>query len=1150
MASKTTISVAGMTCSNCSNTVQGVLERIPGVLDASVSLLTEEATVNHTPRVQTKQLVEAVEDAGFDATLLSTRCTEMSNFSPDGTNNAITNNSSNVFFTSVFQVSGMTCSACTNSITNGIKTIPGVRDVVVSLLTEEATVVHDNTVDPSAILQEIDDIGFDGRFVSSRNDVNGSLDGASNDYKTELRVSGMTCSACVNTVTNMLKQIKGVKQATVTLLTENAIVVHDSSVTSDELAETVEDCGFSATVINVEQISSNHSNNGENTNAVTNMTFQFLGFGQTIDENDVINIQRSMLTKEGIKACKVNPDSNQTQISFDAHVIGVRTILQIFDSMGYEVQVINQIDVSTQIELLSKVKEIQYWKNNCYQLLYFGLPILFMAHALPFIQMKFHFTIPIIHNLPITVHLQFILGTYVQFVLGRKFYSNAYKSLVYGSGNMDVLIVTSTTIIYMYSLVEISFHFWTGGNTMIMFETSVMLFLFVGFGKWMESNAKGNTSTALSQLLSLAPTSCSILVNPPSNLDTLENVEQTTISVDLLELNDVVVILPGSKVPTDGVCIFGSSETNESLLTGESLPVKKMVGSKLIGGSVNIQSTLYMKVTQLGDQTQLQQIVKLVKEAQISKAPIQRFADYIASIFVPCILSVSLFTLIFWLFFLSLNSDENIPRMFFDESGNLVWSTVVQIAISVIVVACPCALGLAAPTAVMVGTGVGASHGILIKGGDVLEQASGIDTIIFDKTGTLTEGKMVLSDFEFFGNFQSQEQLIWSILNAIELNSEHPIAKAIVSGSEKRLSELKANLLNTKILNVETLSGNGIKVQCKVAEYDQLEIFIGNAKYVNHITDKINNKDDYLLALKKTVNDDKICSISHIMFDKEYVGYIELSDVLKPDSRAIVQGLMANGINVGMVTGDSAGTSKHVARLLGLPINNVLAEASPQDKMEFIMKLQEERGLKVSFIGDGINDAPALVQSNVGIAISSGTDIAMSAADIVLLSSQNGQSNELKSISASLDISKRTFKTIKLNFLLATIYNIAMIPIAMGVLIIPYGVTLHPMVASACMALSSVSVVLNSLSLKFWKFKILSSSNASGKYDDLVDEAAISNSRLDITQQSVDDFVTSNIVYNKRRGITHFVKSIWDRARHRENNNAYRSIDDDEFEII
>ncbi|GME78891.1 unnamed protein product [Ambrosiozyma monospora] len=660
---------------------------------------------------------------------------------------------------------------------------------------------------------------------------------------------------------------------------------------------------------------------------------------------------------------------------------------------------------------------------------------------------------------------------------------------MHGSGTMDLLITVSTSIVYSYSCFSmlVSLVSLEGYPPRVLFSTSAMLFIFVSLGKWAESRAKGNTSTALSKLLSLAPTSCVIVENPSyvegvlAEKESLDpsSIQQKQIPVELLQKNDIVIVQSGSKIPSDGVCIYGSSEVDESLLTGESLPVPKSAGSKLIGGSLNTHSTLYMKVQLIGSRTQLQQIVQLVRDAQITKAPVQRYADAIAAKFVPAILILSFATLMFWSLLLWVMNVDYIPSFFLNKEGDEVEvSKILQVAISVIVVACPCALGLAAPTAVMVGTGVGASNGILIKGGEVLERASDIDCIVFDKTGTITAGKMKLVGHRFVQADNVDDLTLWSMLHAIECNSEHPVGQAIAKGALHNVEKIGKSIESIKVQEVKNHVGYGISAEV-IDERDGFvkTMKIGTAKFI---------KDESKLTNFSTFQDvvsnydsDTIASVSHISIDDTYFGYIQLADSLRQDSRKTIEYLKNQGYLVALVTGDNTKTSNYVAKLAGIPLANVRAEALPQDKIEYVERLQG-KGLKVAFVGDGINDAPALVQSDLGIAVATGTDIAIAAADIVLLSSttsdndpsltlSHSPSQGIVSVCSALDISRKTFKAIKLNFLLALVYNAVMLPIAMGCLIFPLGVTMHPMFASAAMACSSVSVVLNSLRLKSWK---------------------------------------------------------------------------------
>ena len=1116
----TVIQVGGMSCSSCSNSITTEVKKIDGVDSVSVSLLTEEATVKHAPSVTTEELVEKIEDLGFDANFMS------SAGNPTSASSATPSYASAI--KTIVQVGGMTCSSCSNTITNSLLQIPGVDSANVSLLTEEATIVHDSYIDPSTLCETIEDLGFDANLISS---VTEKEPVPVMKYKTELTISGMTCTSCVKSITNELEKLDGIDNVSVSLMTEKAVVIHEESLPVDLIKEHIEDLGFDASIMSISEIpsSSNENMNG-NLDIVTG-TLKLYGL---IDQSSADAVEQNISKLNGIVSCQVSFASEEITVEYDPDVTGIRAILQVINASGFDALVKNKLDSTTQIDLLAKVKEINYWRGNFFSLLKFGLPVIFLSHIFPIIRKSCHWDsnkLRITNGIYWDIILQFILGTYIQFWLGKKFYINCLKSLSHGSGSMDVLICTSTSIIYFYSIFSIIHGIFIDGYPVILFDTSTMLLLFVSLGKWVESKAKGNTSTALSKLLSLAPSSCIIVSNPEAfnkgKVTTLDSsqITQQQIGIDLLQKNDIAIILPGAKVPSDGVCVFSNSEVDESLLTGESLPVRKVVGSVLIGGSVNLTSTIFMRITKLGEQTQLQQIVKLVKDAQISNAPVQRFSDTIASIFVPCILIFSILSLIFWTSYVKCTPIASIPPIFLDskDPSKVAYFKVLQIAISVIVVACPCALGLAAPTAVMVGTGVGATNGILIKGGEVLENASKVNCVIFDKTGTLTNGLMELTNFGFLGQYTESANSLWSLLQAIESNSEHPIAKAIVRCCTQKL--LGQSPSSFEISSVDTHAGLGISANCVDLETKRaIDVKLGNSKFLEKF--RIMNVTEFEETLAHCSVNFKISSICHILINGFYAGYVELSDSLKSDAKTTIETFIDQGYSVGMVTGDLMDTSRHVANLLGIPLNNVLAEASPEQKLEYVKKLQE-MNFNVAFVGDGINDAPALVQSNVGVAISSGTDIAMSAADIILLSSteessiaegaqeENDSNNShigLLGVYASFDISSATFSTIKLNFLLAIIYNMVMLPIAMGLLIIPFSITMHPMFASAAMACSSISVVGNSLRLKRWSVTKLKSKmqNSADKPYNLGWNDGLADTRANINELSVDSFVANS----------------------------------------
>lgn len=1111
--SVTTLQVSGMTCSACSNSIIAQLQALPSVNSANVSLITEEAIVDHSNDIHPDKLVEVIEDMGFDAKIISSQSQDKQ---------------SGPTYTTTICITGMTCSACSNSITNALLDTDKIISADVSLLTEEATITHEGVPD-SQLVELIEDMGFEATVISTKSD-DPSL---SEKFETEFNISGMTCTACVNSITTAVGSLKGVDKVNVSLMTESATVIHDQSLSVDDIKETIEDCGFDASVVHVTELDVKARKAAVNDIVTVNLKI----LGMTCSSCST-SVEQNIGKLDGVISCQVSLSLEEATIDYDSNVIGIRSIMNEIEDLGFDAILSNKLNKSTQIELLSKIREIEYWSSNLKKLLIFGIPIVVIGHLLPMFRRKLGLAVEsfkICRGIYIDILLQFILGTYIQFWLAKKFYINCYKALSHGSGNMDVLICISTTIVYVYSSISIIHAIIRNIYPNILFDTSAMLLIFVSIGKLVESKAKGNTSTALSKLLSLAPSTCIIVENPEifdsinkekqSTLDP-STIIQTEVDVDLLEKNDIAIVLPGARVPSDGECIFGSSETDESLLTGESTPVPKSVGSSLIGGSVNLTSTIYMRITTIGDQTQLQQIVKLVKDAQISNAPVQRFADKIASFFVPSILMLSLFTLIFWSIFTGIATIESIPRLFLDHETNEVqYFRILQVAISVIVVACPCALGLAAPTAVMVGTGVGASNGILIKGGEVLEKASTIDTVIFDKTGTLTNGVMELTDYELCGNDKADSFLIWSLVYAIESNSEHPIAKALVKGAMRILDNRAP--MSFDFSSVITHTGLGVAVKCTNPETNEiLDVKLGNAKFMRLFD--ISNTSEFEEMVGKNLKKSKICSTCHILINNTYIGYAELSDTLKSDAKSVIQTFIKCGYSIGMVTGDSRETSTHVAKLLNIPLNNVLAEASPGDKLEYVKNLQEKYNLQVAFVGDGVNDAPALVQSDTGIAISSGTDIAMSASDIVLLSSNN-TSISLLGILASFDISKKTFKTIKTNFLLAIVYNLIMLPIAMGLLIIPLNVTMHPMFASAAMACSSVSVVLNSLTLKNWSYKLLKKKIAKASKDGMAniwEGSIVVDPRDDITTCSTDGFIVNYTPAISRNIILRAFKSI------------------------
>ncbi|KAF4324935.1 hypothetical protein G195_001752 [Phytophthora kernoviae 00238/432] len=598
---------------------------------------------------------------------------------------------------------------------------------------------------------------------------------------------------------------------------------------------------------------------------------------------------------------------------------------------------------------------------------------------------------------------QLALATPVQFYIGRPFYIGAYKALRNGSANMDVLVSLGTSAAYFYSL------YLTIHGPAMYYETSAVLITLVVMGKLFESLAKGRTSEAIKSLMGLQAKTA-IVVREDQEL---------TIPVEEVIVGDVVIVRPGSKVPVDGEVLEGLSSVDESMLTGESLPVEKKVGDAVIGATMNKNGVLRMKATKIGKETALAQIIKVVEEAQGSKAPIQRVADVISGIFVPIVVGVAVVAFLVWYFGVT-------PG---DFAGSL------EKAIAILVIACPCALGLATPTSIMAGSGRAAELGILFKGGEHLEQTHKIDAIILDKTGTVTKGKPELTDVLVEGD----ETEFLKLVGAAEKNSEHPLAEAIVAG----IMERNIELLRTE--SFEAIPGFGIK-----AVVSGKELLIGTRRLMDKFDVEAKQAYNMMSTLEESGKTAMLVAI-----DKEYAGMVAVADTIKETSQAAVSRLKEMGIQVIMITGDNERTAKAIAAQVG--IDHVLAEVLPEGKAEEVKKLQAQ-GKKVAMVGDGINDAPALAMADIGMAIGTGTDVAMEAADVTLMR------GDLSSIPDAIYMSRKTMANIKQNLFWALGYNTLGIPIAAIGLLAPW-------VAGAAMALSSVSVVLNALRLQRVKIR-------------------------------------------------------------------------------
>lgn len=715
----------------------------------------------------------------------------------------------------------------------------------------------------------------------------------------------------------------------------------------------------------------------------------------------------------GVEEASVNFAAEKLNINYDNSKVTLSDIQKAVEKAGYKA-----LDEESNIDLdkEKKEKEIKALWNRFLISAIFGVPLLLIV-MIPMITGKFNIMLPEIvdpmqHVKSFTI-LQLILVLPIM-AAGRKYFVVGFKSLFRLSPNMDSLISIGTSAAFLYSVFAVIEIF--AGNTgyHMYFESAGVILTLITLGKYLESVTKGKTSEAIKKLMGLAPKTAIII----------KDNKETEIPIDEVEVGDIIVVKPGEKMPVDGEVIEGSTSVDESMLTGESIPVEKNIGHKIIGASINKNGSIKYRATKVGKDTALAQIITLVENAQGSKAPIAKMADVISGYFVPVVIVLALVSSLVWLLA--------------GQSG--VFS--LTIFISVLVIACPCALGLATPTAIMVGTGKGAEYGVLIKSGTALETAHKIQTIVFDKTGTLTEGKPKVTDIITTKGIS--EEYLLQIAATAEKGSEHPLGEAIVKEAEKRLLELK------KPIDFKAIPGHGIKVVI-----DGNVILLGNKKLMDEshiILQSLEKESDKLAQEGKTP--------MFIAINSRLSGIVAVADTVKRNSKKAIERLHDIGIEVAMITGDNKRTAAAIAKQVG--IDRILAEVLPQDKANEVKKLQSE-GKKVAMVGDGINDAPALAQADIGIAIGSGTDVAIESADIVLMRS------DLMDVPTAIDLSKKTIKNIKENLFWAFGYNILGIPVAMGILYLFGGPLLNPIIAALAMSLSSVSVLTNALRLKGFK---------------------------------------------------------------------------------
>ncbi|MBI5114973.1 heavy metal translocating P-type ATPase [Candidatus Poribacteria bacterium] len=904
--------------------------------------------------------------------------------------------------TKTFSISGMTCSHCVQTVTKALKKLSGVQEVNVSLAQKSATVRFDETKQsPDGIAKAVVEAGYEvdgeggdvdaesaGDEESEESPSDDSLPAAraSPAKKTaRFKISGMTCATCANTIEKGVGRLDGVVTASVNFATEKlAVEYSDGALDPQTIERKVESLGYEAKFES--STLENGPRDGHRPESVADegrLVFRIDGMHCASCAG---NIEGRLRSAPGIKSVAVNFASEKATIEYDPSKIDRARIFRIVRDLGY-------IPREKEEEAERQDRSEFYW------LLYS------VTLTIPIMALMYSGAMS-----PATMYAQFALATLLQFTGGLTFYSGSYHSLKNKSANMDVLIALGISAAYLYS-VTVTFFPSTMPTGHLFYETSAMLICFVRFGKMLEARAKGRAGRALRKLLELQADRARILVNG----------EEREVAASEVNVGDVIVVKPGEKIPVDGAIIEGASSVDESMLTGESIPVDREPGDEVAGATVNRTGLLKIRATRVGKETVLSQIVRMVDEAQGDKAPIQRFADTVSNYFVPAVVLIAVATFVGWL---SLGK----PVV-----GGSTFILALSASIAVLVIACPCALGLATPTAIMVGSGIGLGRGILFKKASVLENISRLQLIVFDKTGTLTLGKPRVTDVVALDDGLDGARLLRLAVTA-ESGSSHPLAEAVTEEARSRGLEILHGS------NCEEVGGKGI-----VCELDGVRIAVGSLRLLERFnidTSRAVEHAERLMSEGKT--------IVYVASGGELKGLVALADTPKENATRMLSELRELGLKTCMITGDNSRVAKAVAGQLG--IEEVEAEVLPEDKINAIKKYQAKR-LRVGMVGDGINDAPALAQADIGIAIGSGADIAKETGDVVLVKS------DLTDVVRAIRLGRFTLRKVKQNLFWAMIYNTLGIPIA------AFGL-LEPRWAGLAMALSSVSVVTNSLLLK------------------------------------------------------------------------------------
>ena len=838
------------------------------------------------------------------------------------------------------------------------------------------------------------------------------LSGRRNDHSTpngegervDLPVTGMTCAACANRIERQLNKQPGVEKASVNFATARATVNYDPSKTGvADLIQTVKDVGY---------------------DTAGTQTVEFVVDDSARPSGSGLQLEQHLAKQRGVVRANFNLATMAVAVEYLPDAASVKAIRRAIEDFGYRVREVAGTGEAAE-DSLEKAHAAEYsdLKRKFWVAAVLSLPILVIVMSHGRIEL---------FNFPGVNWLELALATPVVFYSGWQFYRGAWAAFRHRAADMNTLIAVGTGTAYVYSVLATvfpSFFANAVGQTMNMpgmegtstvpvyFEAASVIIALIVLGRLLEARAKGQTGAAIKKLVGLQAKTARVV----------RDGKEIEIETEEVVPGDIVMVRPGEKIPVDGIVTEGNSAVDESMLTGESIPVEKKTNDEVFGATINKTGAFSFKATKVGKDTALQQIVKLVQDAQGSKPPIAKLADTISGIFTPIVICIAIATFVIW---------------FVAASPEVRFTMALVNFVSVLIIACPCALGLATPTAIMVGTGRGAENGILIKGGDSLETAHKLNTVVLDKTGTITKGEPSLTDVVTADGMDENDFL--KIVASAEKSSEHPLAAAIVRGAMDR------NLEFEKVENFNALEGRGIE-----AQVSGKNLLLGNLRLMNERKIELNGAEN---TVEKLAAEGKTPMFAAI--DRKFAGIVAVADTIKPESKEAIRSLQNLGLEVVMMTGDNKRTAEAVANQVG--IKRVLAEVLPEGKSGEIKRLQAEKKL-VGMVGDGINDAPALAQSDVGIAIGTGTDVAIEASDITLIK------GDLRGVVTAIALSKATIRSVKQNLFWAFIYNVIGIPIAAGLLYPIFGILLSPILASAAMSLSSVSVVANSLRLRSFK---------------------------------------------------------------------------------